>query len=123
MKSLSFDYGTCWNADWIVSFDLSRYKNLKSLYVGGSCFYYVKQFELKGSNKLESVDIEYSFNSVVGTVSFNNYPKLKDLTMKGFNSVYSLEIKDLNSLESLIIREYSFRDTRSLMMDSNNESH
>ena len=123
VKSLTTDYGTCWDSPWIRSFDLSRYKNLKSLYVGGRSFEYVKQLELKGLKKLESVDIEYPFNSVVGTVSFNNYPKLKDLKMKGFNSVYSLEIKDLNSLESLIIREYSFRDTRSLMMDSNNELH
>ena len=123
MKSLSIDDDTCYYSPWIVSFDLSRYKNLKSLYVGGRSFEYVKQLELKGLKKLESVDIEYPFNSVVGTVSFNNYPKLKDLKMKGFNSVYSLEIRDLNSLESLIIREYSFRDTRSLMMDSNNESH
>ena len=87
VKSLSIDDDTCYYSPWIVSFDLSRYKNLKSLYVGGRSFEYVKQLELKGLKKLESVDIEYPFNSVVGTVSFNNYPKLKDVTMKGFNSV------------------------------------
>ena len=59
MKSLSLCENCCYGSLWIVSFDLSRYKNLKSLYVGGSCFRYVKQFELKGLKKLESVDIGY----------------------------------------------------------------
>ena len=60
VKSLRIDSYTCSYSPWIRSFDLSRYKNLKSLYVGDDSFYYVKRFELKGLKKLESVDIGYS---------------------------------------------------------------
>ena len=78
---------------------------------------------MKELNELDNMYIGQSFNSVVGTVSFNNYPKLKDLKLGGFRGTEALEIRDLNSLESLTIIGCSFDSTRSLMMDSNNESH
>ena len=72
MKSLTTDSYTCWDSPWIVSFDLSRYKNLKSLYVGDDSFYYVKRFELKGLKKLESVDIGYDSLEYPSSIIFES---------------------------------------------------
>ena len=44
-------------APWVRSFDLSRYKNLKTLYVGWG-FWYVNQVKISGLNQLESVSID-----------------------------------------------------------------
>ena len=112
MKSLYLCENCCYSSPWIVSFDLSRYKNLKSLYIGIDSFYDVKRFELKGLKKLESVDIYYAFNSVVGTVSLTNCLKLKDLRLGGFSGTESFEIRDLSSLESLTIGGSLFGSTR-----------
>ena len=73
---------------------------------------------MKELNELDNVYIGHSFNSGLRTVSFNNCPKLKDLKLGGFRGTESLEMKDLDSLESLTIRRSSFGSTRSLMMDS-----
>ena len=72
MKSLRIDSYTCSYSPWIKSFDLSRYKNLKSLYVGGRSFRYVKQFELKGLKKLESVDIGYDSLEYPSSIIFES---------------------------------------------------
>lgn len=73
VKSLRIAYRTCYDSPWIVSFDLSRYKNLKSLYVGDYSFRYVKRFELKGLKKLDSVDIRgHSFQSAESLIMDSN---------------------------------------------------
>ena len=72
MKSLRIDYDTCFYPPWIVSFDLSRYKNLKSLYVGDWSFRYVKRFELKGLKKLESVEIGHDSLEYPSSIIFES---------------------------------------------------
>ena len=57
MKNLRIYGGSCRNSPWVRSFDLSRYKNLKTLYVGWG-FWYVNQVKISGLNQLESVSID-----------------------------------------------------------------
>ena len=88
MKSLSLCENCCYGSLWIVSFDLSRYKNLKSLYVGESCFRYVKRFELKGLKKLESVDIRgHSFQSAESLIMDSNNESHKLILRSPFSPI------------------------------------
>ena len=57
MKNLRIYGGSCRNSPWVRSFDLSRYKNLKTLDVGWG-FWYVNQVKISGLNQLESVSID-----------------------------------------------------------------
>ena len=59
MKNLRIYGGSCRNSPWVRSFDLSRYKNLKTLDVGRWCFWDVKRVKISGLNQLESVTINY----------------------------------------------------------------
>ena len=60
VKNLRINDCTCYYTPWVRSFDLSRYKNLKTLDVGEWCFRYVKRVKISGLNQLESVSISYS---------------------------------------------------------------
>ena len=59
VKNLRIYGGSCRNSPWVRSFDLSRYKNLKTLDVGRWCFWDVKRVKISGLNQLESVTINY----------------------------------------------------------------
>ena len=58
MKNLRINDCTCYYTPWVRSFDLSRYKNLKTLEIGRG-FINVDQVKLSGLNELESVYIGY----------------------------------------------------------------
>ena len=57
VKILRINDKTCYYESWVRSFDLSRYKNLKTLDVGYRSFYHVKQVKISGLKQLESVYI------------------------------------------------------------------
>ena len=57
VKGLRINDDTCSDTPWVISFDLSRFKNLKTLDVGLRSFYRVKRVEISGLNQLESVII------------------------------------------------------------------
>ena len=59
MKNLKMDYGTCSYVPWATSFDLSRFKNLKTLVVESLSFIHVNRVKISGLNQLESVIIGY----------------------------------------------------------------
>ena len=68
VKILKINYDSCWDTLWMISFDLCRYKNLKSLEIGRG-FKGVDQVKLSGLNELESVYIGYySLTSPSSTV-------------------------------------------------------
>ena len=58
VKNLKINYDSCWDTLWMISFDLCRYKNLKTLEIGRG-FINVDQVKLSGLNELESVYIGY----------------------------------------------------------------
>ena len=60
VKNLEVSYENCYYTPWMRSFDLSGYKNLKTLYVGERSFNGVKRVKISGLNQLESVSISYS---------------------------------------------------------------
>ena len=51
--------GEC-NSKWLAVFDLSRYKNLKSVVIGDASYKYVNELKMIGLSKLESVEIGMS---------------------------------------------------------------
>ena len=88
VKSLRIDRYTCSYSPWIRSLDLSRYKNLKSLYVGDYSFRYVKRFELKGLKKLDSVDIRgHSFQSAESLIMDSNNESHKLILRSPFSPI------------------------------------
>ena len=110
VKRLSIDYGTCSYPPWIVSFDLSRYKNLKSLYVGERSFKYVKRFKLKGLKKLESVDIGYHSLKYPSSIIFES---------EEMEWMIRLDLPKLQSIRlSRYALEGSYSNENSLIMNS-----
>ena len=59
VKNLKINGHTCHLTPWVISFDLSRYKNLKTLDIGRGCFFYVKGVKISELNELESVKIGF----------------------------------------------------------------
>ena len=68
VKNLKINDNTCSYIPRVRSFDLSRYKNLKTLDIGSSSFYHVKRVKISGLNQLESVSI--NGGSFAGTGSW-----------------------------------------------------
>ena len=117
VTEIVIDYDAyCWR-DYVTSFDVSRYKNVKRIVIENG-FSHVNEVELIGLKKLESV--------VIGGGSFRNYgnsddsvpdrhfylkncPKLKSLKIGdySFDSYDVIEIENVDALE-VIEMEGSF---------------
>ena len=58
VKNLRIYIGIC-NLPRVRLFDLSRFKNLKTVVIDRDSFYYVERVKISGLNQLESVTINY----------------------------------------------------------------
>jgi len=72
VKNLRINGHTCYYTPWARSFDLSRYKNLKTLDVGSWCFRYVKRVKISGLNQLESVTIGWDSLETPSSIRFES---------------------------------------------------
>lgn len=127
MKSLYLCENCCYSSPWIRSFNMRRYKNLNRIHVGSDSFYHVNHFELRGLNHLESAIFDQgSFRYARGTIIIEKCPKLQVLSFgtgqwswygSVFYDVYSLTIRNLDSLESFTVY-YGFRNVYSFTMES-----
>ena len=99
-------------------FKLSNLNSLQSIHFGNSCFKHVLEFVLDGLTSLESVKIgEYCFKMSDekrddGICRITNSPSLRQLEIgyQSFQNFYSLELSNLNSLQSIQFGEYCFKD-------------
>ena len=57
MKDLQINWNTCYYALWVTSFDLSGFKNIKTLFIREGSFPCVKRVKISGLNQLEGVMI------------------------------------------------------------------
>ena len=89
--------------------DLNRFKWLRSIEIGDECFESVQTFKIDGLNRLKTIKI--------GSNSFNqqkHYPKglvsILEWDSRPKNQSKSFHILDCESLESIQIGTFSFRD-------------
>ena len=92
VTEIVIDDRRCWG-NYISSFDVSRYKNVKRIEIGNGSFLDVSEVEMIGLNELESV--------VIGEGSFMN----NDWESHPNSHFY---LKNCPKLKSLKIGEYSF---------------
>ncbi|KAK8797880.1 hypothetical protein WA171_005409 [Blastocystis sp. BT1] len=125
VKNLRINDCTCYYTPWVRSFDLSRYKNLKTLDVGEWCFRYVKRVKISGLNQLESVSISYSSLMNPSSIRFENLPKLKSIKL-GYYALCgsygtndnSLRMKNLPSLSYLYGSDHNFSNMHNVILES-----
>ena len=108
---------TC-NEDNIAVVDLSSFKFLRSVVIGGSCFQHVQVFSIVGLIWLESVSIGsssfYAGSLLVGSqFKIVNCPLLKSLSISGGSSFLQydeFELSQLLQLKSVTIgSSYCFK--------------
>ena len=115
ITSLEIGKGVCPYKN-VTVFDLSKYSKLKTVMIGHSSFYYVKEVKMIGLKQLESVEIgDRSFtryrNSYGNDSSRHFYlkdcPKLKSLKMGrySFSDYTVIEIENVDALEWIMIGE------------------
>ena len=96
VTEIRIESGKC-NSKWLVVFDLSRYKNLKSVVIGYGSYKHVDELKMIGLSEL--VNVEIGANSF--TKKKNSY---------GNNRNRHFYLKDCPKLKSLKIGRYSFSD-------------
>ena len=53
VKNLRISDYTCSYTPWMRSFDLSGFRNIKTINIGSDCFYYIKQVKISGLKRIE----------------------------------------------------------------------
>ena len=96
VSSITIPHWTC-NDDDYITFDFSRFTQVKSIEIGDDCFGSVKTFKIDRLNRLKTIKI--------GNRSFT----LKKNSW-GNDKSKSFHILNCESLESIQIGEYSFSD-------------
>ena len=118
VTEIVIDDGRCW-VNYISSFDVSRYKNVKRIKIGSSSFPDVEEVNLIGLKKLESVVIGWgSFRNDGNSWSndpdrhfyLKNCPKLKSLRIGeySFSNYKVIEIESVDALEVIEIGDLSY---------------
>ena len=92
--SIAIPHTTCNDIDYTV-FDFSRFTQVESIQIGDECFESVKTFKIDGLNRLKTIKIGYN--------SFTQKQNGGDVSK-------SFHILNCESLESIQIGEYSFKD-------------
>ena len=87
---------TCIDIDYTI-FDFSRFSHVESIEIGNHCFASVKTFKIDGLNRLKTIKI-----------GKNSFTQRKNWFGKYESK--SFHILNCESLESIQIGEYSFRD-------------
>ena len=104
----------CWNGEERKVFEMEGFGYLTELRIGNECCMHTGSFRLDGLNALESVTIgSNSFTKHKNGYGYDpnrhfylkNCPKLKVLTIgyHSFSDYKSLEIENVNALETLVI--------------------
>ena len=114
VTEIVIDDRRCWR-NYVTSFDVSRYKNVKRIEIGYDNFEYVSEVELIGLKRLESVVIgSYCFDG--SDLIVKDCPKLKSLIIGQGSFGYSslCEIENVEALEVIEIGKldypsYSFK--------------
>ena len=100
--------GRCW-VNYISSFDVSRYKNVKRIEIGYDNFEYVSELSLIGLKRLESVVIgSYCFDG--SDLIVKDCPKLKSLIIGqgSFRGASLCEIENVDALEVIEMDDDNF---------------
>ena len=92
---------SCNDADYTI-FDFSRFSIVESIEIGDDCFGSVKTFKIDGLNRLKTIKI--------GNNSFTQLKESNWNYRKANTQSKSFHILNCESLESIQIGEYSFRD-------------
>ena len=98
-------------------FSNNSFHQLKSITIGNECFENAREFVLDGLESLESVKIREGCFRIghedydIGICQITNCPNLTQLEIGdgSFDNYKSLELSNLNSIQSIKFGEYCFR--------------